>query len=269
MTTTTLLDGIEVIEDGQGDAAIVMIHGWPDTHRLWDAAVAALSPHWRCVRFTLPGFDIAQPPRPMPLARMVELIGKVVEHAGRGAPVTLLLHDWGCVFGYAFVMTHPQRVSRLIGVDIGDAGSREFARSLTLKAKAMIAGYQLWLALAWRIGGAIGDRMTRAMARALRCPADPARIGAQMNYPYDMAWTGSHGGLRRLAPLDPPCPMLYLYGARKPFAFHSPAWAQRLAAQPGSRVVAMRTGHWVMVDQPEAFNREVIDWLRPTAPAPH
>jgi len=265
MPHTTILDGIEVIEEGVGDDAIVMIHGWPDTHRLWDGAVAALSPRWRCVRFTLPGFDLTGPPRPTSVAQMTDFIGLVVEHAGRGAPVTLLLHDWGCVFGYQFAMTHPDKVARLIGVDIGDAGSPEFARALTPKAKAMIAGYQLWLAAAWRIGGRVGDGMTRSMARALRCPADPAGIAAQMNYPYAMRWFGAVGGMRRLAPLEPRCPMLYLYGTRKPFAFHSPEWVRALATRPGCRVVPMRAGHWVMLDQPEAFNRAVLDWPAPAA----
>ena len=265
MPSTTTLDGIEIIEEGVGDEAIVMIHGWPDTHRLWDGAVAALSPRWRCVRFTLPGFDLTRPPRPTSVAQMTDFIGLVVEHAGRGAPVTLLLHDWGCVFGYQFAMTHPDKVARLIGVDVGDSGSREFRHALTPKSKRMIASYQIWLSAAWRIGGALGDRMTRYMARRMRCPADPARIAAQMNYPYAMRWLGAVGGMRRLAPLAPRCPMLYLYGARKPFAFHSQGWLQALAAQPGSRVVPMSTGHWVMLDQPEAFSRELLDWLAPGA----
>ena len=41
-----IIDGIEVLIEGSGrpDAqTIVMIHGWPDTLRLWDAQVAALT----------------------------------------------------------------------------------------------------------------------------------------------------------------------------------------------------------------------------------
>jgi pimeloyl-ACP methyl ester carboxylesterase len=267
MTTTITLDGIPVVEEGAGDDAIVMVHGWPDTLRLWDAQVAALAPHYRCVRFTLPGFDPALPARAASIAQLVELIRRVVEHAGRGRPVTLLLHDWGCVFGYQFALTHPHLVARLIGVDVGDAGSRALARALTPKAKWMIARYQLWLAAAWVIGGAVGDWMTRTMARAARCPADPARIGARMNYPYAMRWLGAVGGMRGLAPLDPRWPMLYVYGERKPFMFHSPQWLQAMAARPGSRVVAMPTGHWVMVEQPDEFNRVLLDWLTPRTAA--
>jgi pimeloyl-ACP methyl ester carboxylesterase len=32
----------EVIVEGNGAESVVMIHGWPDTHRLWDAQVETL-----------------------------------------------------------------------------------------------------------------------------------------------------------------------------------------------------------------------------------
>jgi pimeloyl-ACP methyl ester carboxylesterase len=266
MSGAPAVDGIELQVDGDGPEVIVMVHGWPDTFRLWDPLVAALAPRWRCVRFTLPGFDVAGPRRLVPLAAMTRFVAQVVDAVSPGRPVTLLLHDWGCAFGYQYLMENPQRVARLVGIDIGDAGSRAHRAELGAKAKAGIAAYQLWLAAAWVIGGVsrgLGDRMTRVMARWLRCPAEPARIGAQMNYPYWLQWTGGYRGRRRL---DPPCPMLYLYGTRKPFLFHSRAWAEALAARPGCRVVPMRTGHWLMCNDPVRFNREVDDWLAGRVP---
>lgn len=266
MSGAPAVDGIELQVDGDGPEVIVMVHGWPDTFRLWDPLVAALAPRWRCVRFTLPGFDVAGPRRLVPLAAMTRFVAQVVDAVSPGRPVTLLLHDWGCAFGYQYLMENPQRVARLVGIDIGDAGSRAHRAELGAKAKAGIAAYQLWLAAAWGIGGVsrgLGDRMTRVMARWLRCPAEPARIGAQMNYPYWLQWTGGYRGRRRL---DPPCPMLYLYGTRKPFLFHSRAWAEALAARPGCRVVPMRTGHWLMCNDPVRFNREVDDWLAGRVP---
>ncbi|MBK7062209.1 MAG: hypothetical protein IPH51_17545 [Rubrivivax sp.] len=48
----------------------------------------------------------------------------------------------------------------------------------------MVLAYQGWLALAWRIGGAPGDRMARRCAAVLRVPTPAAKIRAQMGYPY-------------------------------------------------------------------------------------
>ena len=54
---TTAVQGTEVWIEGQGAQNILMIHGWPDTHKLWDGTVQALQGQYRCVRFTLPGSE--------------------------------------------------------------------------------------------------------------------------------------------------------------------------------------------------------------------
>jgi len=253
-----IIDGVEVLVEGSGPEAIVMVHGWPDTHRLWDRQVEALRTRYRCVRFTLPGFEPNQQHQAYSLDQVIGVIRRIIEQVCPGEQVTLLLHDWGCVFGYQFAMRHPELVKRVIGVDIGDAGSRHHVRALDLKAKAMIFAYQGWLALAWRIGGRVGDWMARAMARAARCPSDPTYIGSQMGYPYYLQWTGA---LRRAKLFTPSCPMLFIYGKRKPFMFHSSGWAEGLASRAGSQAVGFDTGHWVMIEKPEDFNQAVAAWM--------
>jgi pimeloyl-ACP methyl ester carboxylesterase len=241
-----------------------MVHGWPDTCRLWQGQVEALKPHCRCLRFTLPGFDLSRPSGAWSLEEVVEIMRRIVTQTCPGKRVTLLLHDWGCLYGYQFALRHPQLVERIVGVDIGDAGSRQHRAQLGPKAKSMVLAYQLWLATAWRLGGRLGDRMARWMAGALGCPTDAQAIGAQMGYPYAVQWFGVKGGFGRLPAFRPTMPMLYLYGQRKPFMLHSQAWLEALAAKPGCRVVGLPTGHWVMLQQPEAFNQALLEWLGPS-----
>jgi pimeloyl-ACP methyl ester carboxylesterase len=260
MSEPQRIDGVDVFIEGQGEA-IVMVHGWPDTCRLWDAQVEHLKANHRCIRFTLPGFDIAQPRRAYSLAELVATLKRIVEQTCPGEPVTLLLHDWGCLFGYEFAMRHPHLVRRIIGVDIGDVGSRAHLQALSVKAKLMVLAYQVWLAIAWRIGGAMGDKMTRWMARALHCPSDPRFIGSAMCYPYYIQWAGAHGSYRHALRFDPQCPMLYIWGRKKPFEFHSASWVEALAAKPGSRALEFNTGHWVMKSKPREFNDAVAAWL--------
>lgn len=257
------VDPVDVRIEGDGARTLVMIHGWPDTLTLWDAQVAALRGTFRCVRFTLPGFAAGDARRAWSLDEITDLVARVVDTVSPSRPVILLVHDWGSMFGYHYAMTRPDRVERLIGLDVGDAGSAQHRRALGGRAKLMVAGYQMWLVLAWRLGGALGDRMTRAMARWLRAPGEPATIRARMNYPYDIAWTGSKGSYRHArGPRPPmPMPMLYVYGTRKPFMFHSPQWLAALDAQPGCRVVALPTGHWLMTHRAEALNEVIVDWL--------
>lgn len=255
------LDGIAVEADGEGGEVVLMIHGWPDTARLWDEQVEALRGDFRCVRLTLPGFDVRGPRRPTSVDAMVGIFLAVVERESPGRPVVLLLHDWGCVFGLHFAMKHPERVSRIVAIDVGDARSDDLRRELSLAAKLMVFGYQSWLALAWRIGGGLGDWMTRYMARLLGAPAVAEEIGSSMNYPYDMMWTGSYGGFGALETDVPTKPTLFFYGRRKPFQFFSRRWADAIGARDDSRVVCIESGHWLMKEQGERVNRELREWL--------
>ena len=263
---TILVDGVPVHIEGSGDETILMVHGWPDTHRLWDGTVAALADAYRCCRFTLPGHgpDGGEPVRPPDLSAIVQLLLHVADAVCPDRKLTLLLHDWGCVFGYQFYMLHPERVARIIGVDIGD--THRLPTTLPAIQLAGIFAYQFWLALAWKIGGRAGDRMTRWLAKQMRVPADSARIGARMNWPYAQTWFGGERSLRRQAvPFHPECPMLYIWGTRKPFVFHSPGWPSQVERLPGGRAQAFATSHWVMLDDPAGFNSLVRSWLQ-TAP---
>lgn len=249
---------------------LLLLHGWPDDLHLWDGLVAALAPRHRCVRFTLPGFAQDDGPLAPSLAEVTALLAQVAREAGGGQPITLVLHDWGCFFGYHFAQQHPELVARIVGLDIGDSGSRAHRAGLNAKAKFGILAYQLWLALAWRLGGPLGDRIARRGARWTRTPRPLHQVHARMGYPYWIAWFGTHGSYRAARPLPVPAvPMFYGWGKRKLFMFHSGEWVQRLAAQPGNQAKAYRAGHWLMLDAAAELQADVAAWLDATAaPSP-
>lgn len=274
MPTPLDVQGLTVHIDGSGPT-VVMLHGWPDTLALWDHTVAALRDGYRCVRFSLPGYDLAKGPRPVSVTEMCTLIGAVVDAVSPDEPVTLLLHDWGCFFGYEYAARNPRRVARVVGVDIGDTNSGAYIKGRTGKEKWMIAGYQLWLAVAWKLGSllpGLADRMTRFMARRIGCDTAPDHMGWQMNYPYAMQWFGSYGGLRGVARVSkvmgPRIPTLFLFGRRKPFMFHSANWLAALGTTPGNRVQGFDAGHWLMRQKPEPFTAAVRVWLDETTATP-
>lgn len=261
MSQQLVVDNVDVFIEGEGTETIVMIHGWPDTYRVWDAQVAELKQRYRCVRFTLPGFDLNKPRRSYSLDATMRVLLHIVNSVSRKEKVILMLHDWGCVFGYEFYMRNKSLVSAIVGVDIGDAQSKATNRSRSLGQKLMVSGYQSTLALAWAMGGPLGNMMTKTMAKVLGAPSEPAYIRSCMNYPYYILTAGAAGSYSSLVPFVPKVPMLYIYGIRKPFMFHSPQWTETMAAREGCKVVAMETDHWPMLRQPERFNDIVINWL--------
>jgi pimeloyl-ACP methyl ester carboxylesterase len=270
--TTRNVAGREVLVEGPADASardtIVMLHGWPDTRALWDGVVAALAERHRCVRFTLPGFASGDEYRAYTLDEVTHLVHQVVLDAGGGAPVTILMHDWGCMYGGHFANAHPELVARIAAIDVGDAGSRATRDSLPFKGKAGIVFYQWVLALAWRIGAfapGLGNRMARWMAAKMRVPRPPEDIRAAMGYPYWISWTGTHGSHRAVRALKLQWPVFFAWGERKPFWFHSNAWLEKIKALPGGRVMGFPSGHWVMLGKTaEAYHAALADWLQAT-----
>ncbi|NGZ83964.1 alpha/beta fold hydrolase [Duganella aceris] len=265
MQKALVVDGVDVYIEGEGAETIVMIHGWPDTYRVWDAQVAELKQRYRCVRFTLPGFDIAKQRRSYSLDAMLRVLLHIVNSVSQKQKVILMLHDWGCVFGYEFYMRNKGLVSCIVGVDIGDAQSKATVRSRSIGQKLMVSGYQGTLALAWAIGGPVGNVMTRTMAKVLGAPSPQQFISSAMNFPYYILGAGAAGSYSSLVPFVPKVPMLYIYGIRKPFMFHSPQWTENLAGKEGCKVVAMETDHWPMLRQPERFNQIILGWLEKPA----
>lgn len=267
------IGGVPVWVQGQGPV-LVFLHGWPDGPALWEDTVLGLQGTHTCVRVTLPGFDLARPPQPSSVDAICAFLRTVVDTVSPGLPVTLVLHDWGCFFGYEYAARHSDRVARVVGVDVGDTNSSAYLRGLTLREKVLIAGYQLWLAVAWSVGPhwpGLAQAMTHWMARQVGCRSPAHTMGWQMNYPYAMQWWGAFGGLRGVARahrvLGPVLPTLFVYGRRKPFMFHSQAWLDQLAATPGCAAEGLDAGHWLMRQQPERFLAVLRAWLdQPAAP---
>lgn len=259
MSERLCIDDTEVLIDGQGEQVLVMVHGWPDTYRLWDRQVAHFASRYRCARFTLPGFNNRHPRRAYSLQQIVSLLKQVIEQVSPGRPVILLLHDWGCLFGYELAMQHPELVSGIIGVDVGDMQPKD--ASVPFKSTCILISYFSWLALAWRLGGRVGNAMTRLLVRVMRVPADPRTVDCRMNYPYYIAVTHAYGSYKNRIPFMPHCPTLYLYGRRKPLMFHSRTWMEALAQQPGCEIVEFDTYHWPMLEQPERFHTVIDRWL--------
>ena len=196
-----------------------------------------------------------RPRRIYGIDEIVATFRQEVDAVSPDRPVTLL-HDWGCVFGYPFAQAHPERVEAVVGVDVGDAGSRAHLAGLGLGDKVGMAAYQLCLVLAWHLPVAWGDALTRRIALGLS-PGDMAKVGAQMNYPYVVQWTRGYGR----DPFVPRCQMLFVYGSRKPFMFHSAGWPETMRATPGGQALALETGHWVTHQGAADFNAALLRWL--------
>jgi pimeloyl-ACP methyl ester carboxylesterase len=252
--------GTQVFIEGTGQRTIVMLHGWPDTRTLWRRQVEFFRRDYLCVTFTLPGFE-RDDRDDYSLDDIVEQIGKVIDAVSPDDKVILLVHDWGCIFGYEYAMRYSERVGSMIGLDVGDLSSEEIRRSLSVSQKLMAFTYQIVLAISFILPRGLGDPLARLVARVLDAKGDPELVHAGMSMPYAMRWFGINGGLGQLKPMKPVFPFYYAYGGRKPLMFHSPGWLSELVQNPANKVQSFDCGHWLMVDEADALNRSVAQWL--------
>ncbi|NCL77104.1 alpha/beta fold hydrolase [Rhodococcus sp. YH1] len=110
MTTRTVTNGavrLHLVEEGNPQGpTLVLVHGWPDTHALWDRVVPALAGDFRIVRFDNRGAGASTVPRDVAAYRLELLAADlfaVIDAVSPDAPVHLLGHDWGSVLGWEAV----------------------------------------------------------------------------------------------------------------------------------------------------------------------
>ena len=254
------VSGTEVYIDGNKDKTIVMLHGWPDTHEIWQKQVDFFKENYTCVTFTLLGFT-KNDDKKYTLDEIIQRIRDIVNTVSPDKKIILMLHDWGCVFGYEYAMRYADKVEKMIGVDIGDTSSKEFRDSLSVSAKMMLFTYQITLAIGYFSGDTIGRAINKTIAKGLKARSNFDNIHRGMSLPYAMRWLGVAGGLKQLHQFKPSFPFFYCYATKKPFFFHSASWLNQLQKNTENKVQSFDCSHWVMVDKADEFNQSVKDWL--------
>ncbi len=92
---------IAVYEEGNPDGpTIVLVHGFPDSHVLWDGVVPLLAERFRIVRYDNRGVGLSGTPKEVSaytMARFADDFAAVTGELSPGQPVHVLAHDWGSV----------------------------------------------------------------------------------------------------------------------------------------------------------------------------
>lgn len=233
-----------IIDGNENGKPLLFIQGWPDDPSLWDEAVAVLGARYKCVRITLPNFgsDRKHARWGYTTEEIVDAICELLRELGREHPVTLVLHDWGCYWGHAAHHRMPEYVSRVASFDVAP----HFAPSG--RGAVGFVAYQSWLLTAFLVGGSLGNAMTRRFAKLAHIP-DADDLDAWMNYPYRNLWIDIVTGRAEKLTKGywPTCPLLFGYGMKKPFMFHSARWTDHVR-KTGGEVVSFPSDHWVTRD---------------------
>jgi pimeloyl-ACP methyl ester carboxylesterase len=255
-------------ETGSGPA-VTMVHAGIADHRQWDDQVPALAPYYRVIRFDMRGFGQSEiHPGPASLA---EDIGGVLDALGVER-TALIAGSMGGAAAIDFTVTHPERVAALITVGAGlsgaDHGNPPEQDALFEEAAA-----------AQKAGDAarLNELEARIWCQGFARDADQVKPSVrerflEMNTNNNRRFMAGDWEGAEFTPLDPPAikrlatvtaPTLVIIGGGDEAA--TQAISDDIAnGIPGARKVVMPgLGHVPNMDQPEEFNRVVLEFLRP------
>jgi pimeloyl-ACP methyl ester carboxylesterase len=172
-----------VLDEGTGEP-VLLLHGFPDSSRLWRHQVPFLvDAGFRVVAPDLRGFGESEKPAAAEAYQMPVLVGDVVgllDALGLGR-VRIVSHDWGAVVGWLLAAMLPERVDRLVAMSVGHPGS--FARP-TIEQRE-----KSWYMLFFQFAGVAEEQLARddwtllrewgrGHAEAMHWIADLTRPGA-------------------------------------------------------------------------------------------
>jgi pimeloyl-ACP methyl ester carboxylesterase len=117
--------GIEVADEGAG-RPVLLLHGWPDSGRMWRHQVAALvDAGFRVIVPDLRGFGGSDAPAEVDAYALAHLFGDVVaalDQLGVGR-THVVGHDWGAALAWGLAALAPDRVDHLVALSVGHPGS--------------------------------------------------------------------------------------------------------------------------------------------------
>ena len=117
--TVTATDGVQLSVQVHGDAdapTVVLVHGYPDDHHVWDGVLEELLPRYRVVTYDVRGAGGSDAPRSRAAYRFGQLerdLAAVVDAVSPDRPVHLVGHDWGAIQSW-YAVTHDLLRGRLL-----------------------------------------------------------------------------------------------------------------------------------------------------------
>lgn len=144
---------LAVFEDGDpAHPTVLLLHGYPDTHRVWDEVVARLRDRFHVVRYDVRGHGASTEPgdrRDYGFDRLMDDLRAVIDAVGK-PKVHLAGHDMGSVQGWEAV-SRPEVADRLASyTSLGGPGLRQTAHFVRHGRRRDVAAQ---LARSWYIGG--------------------------------------------------------------------------------------------------------------------
>lgn len=264
--------GVEIVYDSHGPddgSPVILLHGFPDSARLWRHQVPALTAAgYHVLTPDLRGYGRSGKPDDVDAYNLLIVAGDVLavlDDAGVG-PVRVVGHDWGAALAWAVTTVVPDRVERVAALSVGHPAA--FARaSLAQREKS-------WYMLLFQFPGVAerwvaDDGWARFREWSHHPDADAviAEIEAADALTPALSWYRANvppdalvGPPLELPPIQVPAMGVWSTDDMALLEEQMTASADHCAA--GFRYERIEgAGHWIPLDAPGEINALLLDFL--------
>lgn len=256
---------LNVVDAGQGPP-LLLVHGFPLDHTMWQGQIEALSASRRVIAPDLRGFgdsDVTDGPRTdstMTMQQFADDLAALLDALAVAEPVAFCGLSMGGYIGWQFVQRHRGRLSHLIQCDTRATADTDEARAARLKAAEIVLkeGTQ-------PIAASMLPKLFAESTAADNPTVVEATRQVMLNTSPQAIAAAQRGMAERpdvtemLGRID--VPTLILVGEHDVI---SPPDEMRAiaAAIPGARFVQIdAAGHMAPLEQPAAFNAAIREFL--------
>ena len=254
---------------GEGDP-VLFVHGFPDFWYSWRHQMATLAPHFKTAAMDTRGYNLSDKPEGVDNYQMVNLladIAAVIDDLGV-EKVNLVGHDWGGAIAWQFAMAHPDKVERLIILNLTHPkGYSSVVANATADQKANVE-YARNFASSEPTGDPVPDRIL-AMGEMSGDPMVAKRYREAFGQSY---WDGmmnyyraNYGGVADRDPTTIPditAPVLQFHGLKdtavdKDGLKGTWDWI----TEDYTLVTVPSSGHWVQLEAADMVSETMKWWL--------
>ena len=260
--------GLEVEDRGSGPA-VLLLHGWPDSHRLWRHQVEALTAAgYRTVAPDLRGFGETDRPVDVEAYSMLDIAGDVVgllDHLGIER-AHVVGHDWGAALAWAVAAFAPDRVDHLAVLSVGHPSS--------FRAAGLPQREKSWYMLLFQFEGVAEQWLSMddwANFRAWAGHPETDRVATHLSEPGALTaalnWYRANLGPERfvLPPLEIPpvaAPTMAIWSDGDIALIEAGVTGSAEYVTGPFRYERVEgAGHWIPLDAPDVVNDLLLDFL--------
>ncbi|MBF0529642.1 MAG: alpha/beta hydrolase [Deltaproteobacteria bacterium] len=251
---------VHYVNYGQGPTALIFIHGWTCNATFWTAQASYFTPRWRVLAVDLPGHGRSDAPHVAYTQEyLARAVHSVMDHAGVNRAV-LIGHSMGFQVARQLARLFPDQAAALVSVD-GSAWRQPTDEDEFMARKRRLASFVATLRSPQyqQVASSYIDLMFTKMS--------PPELRHEIK--SKMLTTPGHVAASAMEKMDDPwvwsdfvvnVPTLAIY-SRMPYVdADNREFLRRLFPSLEYHEFS-GTGHFLMMEEPEKFNRVLWDFL--------